>query len=71
MKTLLFLLIITASQAAYAQKYNYRNAIAPASFALVSGAAYGFHETSVHHPDRIPAGGNAWNGGRWRKDRHQ
>ena len=52
MKTLLFLLILAASQAAYTQKYNYRKAIAPASFALVSGAAYGFHETSVHHPPR-------------------
>ena len=59
MKTLLFLLILTASQAAYGQKYNYRKAVAPASFALVSGAAYGFHETSVHHPDRYPAGWNA------------
>lgn len=40
MKTLLFLLILAASQAAYTQKYNWRKAIAPASFALVSGAAY-------------------------------
>jgi hypothetical protein len=55
--TAVFVLLFCTS--AQAQKYNWRKAIAPASFALVSGAAYGFHETSVHHPDRIPAGWNA------------
>lgn len=62
MKTLLLLLILTASQPAHAQKYNWRRAIAPASFALASGAAWGFHETSVHHPDAYP---DSWNPDFW------
>lgn len=61
-KIVLILAILTASQPAQAQKYNWRKAIAPASFALVSGAAWGFHETSVHHPDRFP---DSWNPNYW------
>lgn len=33
----------------------YRPRLAPIGLALASGAAYGVHETVVHHPDRIPA----------------
>ena len=63
MKTLLIILTILAlPHAALAQKYNWRKAIAPASFALVSGGAWGFHETSVHHPDRFP---DSWNPNYW------
>jgi len=46
----------------FKQAYNYKKAILPASLAFTSGVAYGFHETSVHHPDRYP--GN-WNKQFW------
>lgn len=35
--------------------YRWQRAIAPVLLSGVSGAAYGVHETVVHHPDRIPA----------------
>lgn len=38
----------------FKEAYNYKKAILPASLAFASGVAYGFHETSVHHPDRYP-----------------
>lgn len=41
-----------------AVKYDWTRAIAPASLALASGVCWGFHETSVHHPDRFP---DSWN----------
>lgn len=46
------------------QRYDVKKVILPASLAFVSGAAWGFHETSVHHADRIPAGWNKqfWDG---------
>lgn len=61
-KIVIILAFLASTQPAYTQKYNWRKAIAPASFALVSGAAYGFHETSVHHPDRYP---DSWNPDYW------
>lgn len=44
------------------KRYDVRKAILPASLAMVSGAAWGFHETSVHHADRIP---DSWNQQYW------
>lgn len=44
--------------AQHLEKYNWKRAIAPASFALASGVCLGFHETSVHHPDAYPDGWN-------------
>ncbi len=35
--------------------YRWQRAIAPVLLSGISGAAYGVHETVVHHPDRIPA----------------
>ena len=35
------------------EKYNYRNAIAPASLAFVSGASWGVNQTLVHHNARF------------------
>lgn len=35
--------------------YSISHAILPASLSAISGVCYGLHETSVHHPDRIPA----------------
>lgn len=46
----------------FKEAYNYKKAILPASLAFASGASYGFHETSVHHPDRFPA---SWNKQFW------
>ena len=62
MKQAFILLLFAASLSAYGQKYDWRKAIAPASFALVSGACYGFHETAVHHPDNFP---ERWNKMYW------
>lgn len=54
--------------------YRPMRALAPAAMAAVSGAAWGVHETVVHHPSRLPAGWNRqWWDGResWRnKYRH-
>lgn len=49
-------------QTGYPGKYSVTHTIVPASLALASGAAWGLHETSVHHADRIPAG---WNRSFW------
>lgn len=35
------------------QKYNWKHAIAPASLAFVSGAAWGLNQTLEHHNDRF------------------
>lgn len=48
------------------QKYNWRRAIAPASLSLVSGAAWGLHEKTMHHwtefQQRFPrANAKYWN----------
>lgn len=42
------------------REFNYRwqRGVAPSLLSGVSGAAYGVHETVVHHPDRIP---ESWN----------
>lgn len=47
-----------------AQGYEWKRAVWPASFSFVSGAAWGVHETVVHHPDRLPVGWNRqwWDG---------
>jgi hypothetical protein len=39
------------------QKYNLKHAVLPASLAFAAGASWGFHETSVNWPDRIPIPG--------------
>ena len=48
----------------FSTRYDLRRAIAPAGISAVSGAAWGVHETAVHHPSRIPAGWNRqfWDG---------
>lgn len=45
-------------------KQAYHPAYIPVALSLVAGACYGFHETVVHHPDRIPEGWNKqwWDG---------
>lgn len=49
--TLLFLFLPVL---ALGQKYNWKRALVPAGLSGLSGAAWAFHETSVHHPDRFP-----------------
>lgn len=44
------------------QKYSWARAGAAGACAGISGAAWGVHESVVHHPDRIPDG---WNKGFW------
>lgn len=41
-----------------APAYSLKRASAVAGLAAASGAAWGVHETVVHHPSRIPAGWN-------------
>jgi hypothetical protein len=47
---------------AKAVKYNWKNAVIPAALSFASGMAWGFHETSVHHPSRYP---DTWNRRFW------
>lgn len=58
----------------FSARYDLKKAAVSAGLAAISGAAWGLHETAVHHPDRIPAGWNRqWWDGRvsWRnKYRH-
>lgn len=42
--------------------YRWQRAIVPVLFSGMSGAAYGVHETVVHHPDRIP---DSWSAQFW------
>ena len=42
------------SETPHPQKYSLKRAILPASLAFAAGASWGFHETSVNWPDRIP-----------------
>jgi len=44
--------------AAPARAYSIKRAAAVAGLAAASGAAWGVHETAVHHPSRLPAGWN-------------
>lgn len=51
-------------QAAEGGRYDWRRGAVGGGLALISGAAWGVHETVVHHPGRIPAGWNRrfWDG---------
>ncbi|MBK8706625.1 MAG: hypothetical protein IPN33_25650 [Saprospiraceae bacterium] len=42
----------------FEKAYRWQRAIAPAALSFAGGVCYGFHETVVHHPDRIPANWN-------------
>lgn len=46
----------------HSPKYSLKRAILPASLAFAAGASWGFHETSVNWPDRIP---DSWNQQFW------
>jgi hypothetical protein len=52
----------TAPRKAHNTQQPYRPRLAPIGLALASGAAYGVHETVVHHPHLIPG---AWNKQWW------
>ena len=57
------LLIVLISTQLMAQRYQPR--YPSIVLAGVSGASWGFHETSVHHPDRFP---ESWNKQFWDND---
>lgn len=59
---LVILLLGMLLHCGFAQRWNPKEAILPASLAFASGAAWGMHETCVHHPDRLPA---SWNKQWW------
>ena len=50
------------SETPHPQKYSLKRAILPASLAFAAGGSWGFHETSVNWPDRIP---DSWNQQFW------
>lgn len=57
----------------FSTRYTVKRAAMGAGLAGISGAAWGVHETAVHHPDRIPADWNRqfWGRESWRnKYRH-
>jgi hypothetical protein len=70
-KAIIILLLFAAITSASAQiflsdphppKYSLKHAVLPASLAFAAGASWGFHETSVNWPDRIP---DSWNQQFW------
>jgi len=42
----------------YNEQYNWKHGALVSGLGLLSGAAYGMHETSVHHPWNLPQGWN-------------
>ena len=61
MKYLIFLILLSScatQKVDTGREFSLKQAAAGAALSAISGACWGFHETSVHHPDKIPAGWN-------------
>lgn len=74
MKTM-FLVLLLAFSASAQERYNWKRAIAPASFSFVSGAAWGLNQTLEHRNAaffRVFPGANSrfWGADSWRNKYH-